>query len=224
MHVALIPDGNRRWSRKKGKPEWYGHYIGAKRMEEFMDWILEHPEIKIVSIYALSSENLNRPQEELAKLWDVYNKEFKKLMKSKKIRDNGVKINVIGEQNNWRPDVKHVAKELMKNTKNYTKSILNVLLAYGGQSEIMQTVRKMAVSTAKKIPTARDVFSNYLMVNKPVDLVIRTGGQQRLSNFLLFQCAYAELYFTETLWPDFTKKEFEKILRWYDEQEKRFGK
>ena len=224
LHVALIPDGNRRWSEKNGKPEWYGHYAGARKMEDFMDWVLEHPEIKIVSIYALSTENLNRSEAELKKLWDIYNKEFRKLMTSKKIKVNGVRINVIGEQKTWRPDVKNVAKELMKATKNYTKSVLNVLLSYGGRSEIFNSAKVMAKRRMEKFPKAQDVFASYLMINSPVDLVIRTGGQYRMSNFLLYQAAYAELYFTKTLWPDFTKKEFEKSLRWYHKQQRKYGK
>lgn len=223
-HIAVVPDGNRRWSKKNSKPEWYGHLKGAKKLEEFLDWVIEHPEINMVSIYALSTENLNRSENELAKLWDIYNREFKKLMKSKKIRDNDIRINIIGETNQWRPDVRHVAKGVMHATKNYTKSVLNILLAYGSQAEIMSAVKQMAKAGVRKIPYVRDMLHSYLMVNVPVDLIIRTGGQYRLSNFLLYQCAYSEIYFSKTLWPDFTKAEFERILRWYERQEKKHGK
>jgi undecaprenyl diphosphate synthase len=224
IHVALIPDGNRRWAKNNNRPEWYGHMMGARKMEKFTDWILKHPEIKTVSIYALSTENLKRDETELKKLWDIYNAEFRKLTNSKKIKENGVKINIIGEQNTWRPDVKHVAKELMKATKNYTKSVLNVLLAYGGQAEILTMVKEFAKKESNKCEPIKERASRYLMVNSPVDLVIRTGGQFRLSNFLLFQTAYAELYFTKTLWPDFNEKEFEKSIRWYYTQKRKFGK
>jgi len=224
IHLAVIPDGNRRWARKRSKPEWYGHYAGAKKMEQLMDWVLEHPEIKMVSVYALSTENLQRDEKELNKLWIVYKRELKKLLTSKKIRDNNVRINILGEESFWRPDFKHLSGYVMKTTENYTKNVLNILIAYGAQSEILSSIKKVAKAGVKAIPPLRDALIKYLMINKPVDLIIRTGGQKRLSNFLLYQAAYAEIYFTDTLWPDFSRKEFEKILKWFWEQERKFGR
>jgi undecaprenyl diphosphate synthase len=224
IHVALIPDGNRRWAKKKGRPEWFGHYSGAKKMEQFLDWTLEHPEIKVVSIYGLSTENLKRNEKELGKLWDIYKKELRRIQESKKIKDNNVRVNVIGEEALWRADVKNVARSVMKSTDMYTRSVLNILIAYGSHSEILSTIKKMLKMGVKAIPPLRDVFIDYLKINKPVDLIIRTGGQCRLSNFLLYQAAYSEIYFTDTLWPDFSRKEFEKILKWFWEQQRKFGK
>jgi len=224
IHVAIIPDGNRRWARKRNKPEWYGHLAGAKKMEQFMDWVLEHPEIKMVSIYGLSTENLKRNKDELKKLWTIYKREIKKLRSSKKIKDNNVRIKIIGEEAFWSPDFKHAAKSVMKTTENYTKNVLNVLIAYGSQSEILTSIKKVAKAGVKAIPPLKNALINYLMVNRPADLIIRTGGQQRLSNFLLYQAAYAEIYFTDILWPDFSKKEFEKILKWFWNQERKFGR
>ena len=224
IHLAVVPDGNRRWSRKSGKPEWYGHFRGAKKMEELLDWVLEHPEIKMVSIYGLSTENLKRSEKELSKLWSIYKREFKKLINSKKIKENGVRVNVIGEESLWRTDVKHVAKSLMKTTENYTKSVINILIAYGAQSEILSSIKRIVKTGVKAIPPIRDTFIKYLMINKPVDIIIRTGGQRRLSNFLLYQAAYSEIYFSDTLWPDFSRKEFEKILKWFWNQERKFGR
>ena len=133
-------------------------------------------------------------------------------------------MNVIGEDNLWRSDVKHVAKTVMKTTENYTKSVLNILIAYGSHSEILSSIKKIIKTGVKVIPPLRDTFVKYLKINKPVDLIIRTGGQYRLSNFLLYQAAYSEIYFSNTLWPDFSKKEFEKILKWFWFQERKFGK
>lgn len=215
---------NRRWARKRNRPEWYGHLAGAKKMEQFMDWVLEHPEIKMVSIYGLSTENLQRNEKELKRLWDIYKREIKKLRSSKKIKENNVRINIIGEEAFWRSDFKHAAKSVMKTTENYTKNVLNVLIAYGSQSEILSSIKKIAKAGVKAIPPLRNTLINYLMVNRPADLIIRTGGQQRLSNFLLYQAAYAEIYFTNTLWPDFSKKEFERILKWFWDQERKFGR
>jgi tritrans,polycis-undecaprenyl-diphosphate synthase [geranylgeranyl-diphosphate specific] len=224
IHVALIPDGNRRWAKKKGRPEWFGHYSGAKKMEEFLNWTIDHPEIKIVSVYGLSTENLKRNPKELNKLWNIYKREFKKMTSSKLVKENNIRVNIIGEENLWGLDFKHVVRALNKATENYTKTVFNFMIAYGSHSEMLSAIKKIAKAGVKAIPPLREAFINYLKVNKPVDLVIRTGGQRRLSNFLLYQAAYSELYFTETLWPDFSRKEFDKIIRWFWEQERRFGK
>ncbi len=224
IHLALIPDGNRRWGRLHNKPEWYGHYVGAKKMEKFIKWCLEHKEIKAVSIYALSTENLNRNQKELDELWNVYKKHLLKALKSKKFRDNKIRVNVVGDSAIWRSDVRQAAKALMKATHNYTRGAVNILLAYGSKFEIASAVKKVLKFGIKSVPFLEDALIKYLMVNKPVDLIVRTGGMQRLSNFLLYQSAYAEIYFSKTLWPDFSRKEFEKILNWYYNQERKLGK
>lgn len=224
IHIALVPDGNRRWAKKKRKPSWYGHKAGARKMEAFLDWILDHPEIKMVSIYALSTENLNRSQNELKYLWNIYNKEFEKLLTSERVRKNQIRIRIVGDTNSWRSDVKKMARKVMKETENYTKTILNILVGYGSQFEIINAIKKIAKFGVRSIPPLRDSFINYLMVNRPVDLVIRTGGYHRLSNFLLYQTAYSEIYFSPTLWPDFSKREFKKIIRWFWKQKRKFGK
>jgi undecaprenyl diphosphate synthase len=224
MHVAIIPDGNRRWAQKTGKPVWWGHMAGAKKMEEFAGWCSKHPEVKTVSVYALSTENLNRSPEELDRLWGIYQKEFTAMMKSKSVKEKSLRVNVIGNNALWRSDVRQAARDVMRATRQYTGGVLNILLAYGSQFEMMRGMKKLVGKGIKNVPFAEDTFNKLLMVTQPVDLVIRTGGQSRLSNFLLYQAAYAELYFTDTLWPDFSKKEFEKILRWYKTQQRKFGK
>jgi len=178
----------------------------------------------MISVYALSTENLGRDKQELNYLWKVYMDNLRKLTKNKEFKKDQIKVNVLGNHNLWRSDVKKTAKEVMINTKNYTKSVLNILLAYGGQFEIIASMNNLLKRGIKKIPIAGDAFNKFLLVKKPVDLVIRTGGYHRLSNFLLFQSAYAEIYFSNTLWPDFSKKEFDKIMKWYFAQKKKFGK
>ena len=224
IHVALIPDGNRRWSRLHKKPEWYGHYVGARRMEDFLNWCLSRDEVETVTIYALSTENLNRSKKELDKLWSVYKKHLEKALHSKNVKEHQIKINVLGDAGIWRSDVKQAAKALMKTTHNYTRGVLNILIAYGSKFEIAHAVTKVLKFGVKSVPLLEQTLIKYLMVNKPVDLIIRTGGMQRLSNFLLYQSAYAEIYFSRTLWPDFSEKELERILNWYYRQEKKFGK
>lgn len=177
-----------------------------------------------MSVYALSTENLNREKAELDKLWEIYKKQFKHILNSKEIKENGMRVNIIGNAAAWRPDVRQAARDVMVATRNYGKSMLNILLAYGSQFEIMNSVKSVVKRGAKKLPLVPELFNKFLLVSKPVDLVIRTGGEHRLSNFLLYQAAYAEIYFSDTLWPAFSKAEFEKILKWYKNREKRFGK
>jgi len=223
IHIAVIPDGNRRFARKNHMPIWWGHKEGAKALKRLGEWSKEHPEIKMITVYALSTENLNRTKEEVKMLWDGYKKEFEDIMNSDDIKENELRINIIGDESTWRDDVRRVAKDVMKATESYSRTVLNILLSYGSKYEIMNTVKKM-VATGVKMPLVEDTFNKYMMITKPVDLVIRTGGEHRLSNFLLYQAAYAEIYFSDTLWPEFSKKEFESILEWYKNRDRRMGK
>lgn len=224
LHIAVVPDGNRRFAVKHRKPEWYGHTVGAKKIEDFLKWCEKYKNIKTVSIYALSTENLNRDKVELNKLWSIYKREFQKILKSKEIKENGIRVNIAGDSDVWRKDVKQVAKEVMSATKHYTRGVLNILVAYGSQFEILNSVKKIIKKGIKSIPLAEKVFTKFLIIKEPVDLLIRTGGQHRLSNFLLYQSAYSEIYFSQTLWPEFTKKEFDKIMKWFLKRERKYGR
>ncbi len=224
IHLALVPDGNRRYAKKIGKPVWYGHYIGAKKIEKFIEWCIDNKKIKIISIFALSTENLSRPEEELRHLWDLYKRQFYRLKRSEKVHKNETKINILGSEDVWRSDVRQAAKDAMKLTAQYSRTILNILLNYGSRFEIVNTVKNIMKRRIKNSKKIDKLFDKFLWVSKPVDLIIRTGNQYRLSNFLLYQSAYAEIYFSKTLWPEFTKKEFDKIIRWYFEQKRKFGK
>ncbi len=224
IHIALIPDGNRRYAEKLGKPPWYGHMVGAKRIEEFIDWCEKYENIKIVSIFALSTENLKRDKKELEHLWNIYKHQFHKMAHSEKLKERKVKVNILGTEDVWRSDVHQAAKDVMKLTAQYSRKVLNILLSYGSQFEIVDAVRKMIEKGVNKTKIIKNILEEYLLVSHPVDLIIRTGDQQRLSNFLLYQSAYAEIYFSKTLWPEFTEKEFNKIMEWYFEQKRKFGR
>lgn len=217
IHVGLIPDGNRRYAVENDRPIFEGHIEGAKRIEEFLDWCDDYPQIKMVSIFALSTENLNRPPEEVQVLWEVYKDELRKLLKNPRIREKKVKVRVFGDHGMWKPDIKEIVKELYNSTKTYSRLALNILLAYGSKFEIKQAMKE----TIKKPFTKLD---KALYVKEPLDLVIRTGRQHRLSNFMLYQASYAEIYFSDKLWPEFTREDFEKIMEWYFEQQRKFGK
>lgn len=218
IHLAVIPDGNRRYAKGLGKKPWSGHYEGDKKFRDFLDWCLEYPEIKTISIYALSTENATqRPKEELDALWKIYKKALEDITKDEQVRKHEIKVRVFGDDMLWRPEMKDVVKEAVNSTKHYSRHILNIMLAYGSKFELNAAIKKMV---EKPIGT----IDKLLMVKEPIDLVIRTGGQRRLSNFMLYQASYAELYFTDTLWPEFTKKEFDKVMKWYWEQQRNFGK
>ncbi len=217
IHIGLIPDGNRRYALDRKLNPIQGHVEGAKRIEEFIEWCDEHPEIEMVSIFALSTENLKRPKEEVDALWEVYGAELKKLLKDPRVVNKRMKVRVVGERGTWKPNIKQIVKELYDSTKSYSRIVLNIMLAYGSKLEMNQALKETLRKPASKLDRA-------LYVKRPLDLIIRTGNQHRLSNFMLYQSSYAEIYFSEKMWPEFTRKDFEKILEWYKEQQRKFGK
>jgi undecaprenyl diphosphate synthase len=224
LHIAIIPDGNRRWAKQHGKPSWYGHRAGAKKFEDLAKWCAERDDIGMVTLYALSTENLKRSEEELSHLWSIYREEINKFAKNNGSNGHKFKIVITGDAGAWRKDFKDAALDVMKATKNYTGGVLNILLAYGSQFEILNSVKKIAAKGIHSTPIIEKMFNKCLMVSDPVDLVIRTGDEHRLSNFLLYQAAYAEIHFSKSMWPDFSKKEFEDVLDWYHSRERRLGK
>ncbi len=217
IHIGLIPDGNRRWAREHGKSPMYGHSVGAKRLEEFVEWCGEYPEIKMVSIFALSTENLKRPKEEVDALWRVYGLELRKLLRDPRVKKNRMRVRVVGERGIWKPGIKQIVKELYDTTKTYSRFVLNIMLAYGSKLELNRAMKETVRKPFEKLDKA-------LYVREPLDLVIRTGNQHRLSNFMLYQASYAEIYFSDKLWPDFTREDFDVVMEWYQEQQRKFGK
>lgn len=224
IHLALVPDGNRRYAVKNNKPIWSGHWDGAKKIEEFIEWCMEYPQIKRLSIFALSIENLKRDEKEINELWKIYKEKFHDLARSEKIKKHGMRVNIIGNEQIWGSDVSQAAKDAMLATAGYSRVILNILLAYGSTFEITNAIQKIVNKGIKKFTVTDDLLNKFLIISQPVDLIIRTGDQYRLSNFLLYQSAYAEIYFSNTLWPEFTKEEFDSIMKWYFQQQKKFGK
>ena len=228
-HLGIIIDGNRRWAQARGLPPWKGHRAGAEKLNEFLNWCLEVG-IPQVSIYTLSTENLNRPKEELEHLFKLLEEYVDGLLNDKKkfalLEKYEVRVRFVGELNRLPKKLIRLMGKLMEKTAKYQKRVLNFLVAYGGKSEIVNAVKKLAEEVIKhgKIEITEKDIEKHLYVPQPLDLVIRTGGYQRLSNFLLWQASYAEIYVTKTLWPDFSKKEFMKALRWYSQQKRNFGR
>jgi len=227
--LGIIIDGNRRWAKLRGLPSWEGHRAGAKKLEEFLNWCLEIG-IPQISIYTLSTENLDRPKEELKHLFKILEEYVDGLLNDKKkfslLEKYEVRVRFVGELNRLPKKLIKLMGKLMEKTAKYQKRVLNFLVAYGGKSEIVNAVKKIAEEVVKhgRIEISEKDIEKHLYVSQPLDFVIRTGGYQRLSNFLLWQASYAEIYVTKTLWPDFSKKEFFKALRWYSQQERKFGR
>jgi undecaprenyl diphosphate synthase len=225
-HLAIVVDGNRRWARARGMEPWMGHRHGAQTVEKFLEWCLEL-NIKQVSVYALSTENMSRSRRELKELFNLYY-EFGKMWESKQslFDKYEVRVRFIGDLNRLPKKLLNLMEGLMQKTSKYQKKFLNIMINYGGRLELLNVIKKIAAKALKvgRVQiTERDVEGN-LWVSAPVDLLIRTGGYHRLSNFLLWQAAYAEIYVTNTLWPDFSKKELIKAIKWFNSTKRNFGR
>ena len=223
-HVAIIMDGNRRWARKRNLADGEGHKEGAKNLEKIVYAAKEHG-IKSLTVYALSTENLKkRAQRELSGIFELLKVAF-----SQKFGDmakQGVRVNMFGNLKELPQAIQHIAKKL-KDTYIENESIkLNVALNYGGHDEIVHVLQDLVKEGIKLDEINEKLIEKHLYLKsaEPPQLVIRTGGNCRLSNFLLWQTAYSELYFTETLWPDFDETKLSEAIKWYEEQERKFGK
>jgi tritrans,polycis-undecaprenyl-diphosphate synthase [geranylgeranyl-diphosphate specific] len=226
-HLAIILDGNRRWAKKHNLPPWIGHRKGAEKLEEILKFCLEL-KIPCVSVYVLSTENLNRPKRELKEIFKLLYEYLEKWERGEAgfLDKYEVKVRFIGDLNRLPKKLVRLMGKIMQKTAKYQKRVFNMLIAYGSHFELAYVVKKIAEKIMKKGRieiTERDIETN-LLVPVPVDLVIRTGGRSRLSNFLLWQVGYAELYFTETLWPDFTKEELIKAIKWFNSVKRNFGR
>jgi len=226
-HIGIILDGNRRWAKKHGLSPWEGHREGAKTFEKFINWCLEL-NIPQISAYVLSTENLNRPKREVNEILRLLKEYLDKLENEKKdIFDKyKVKIRFCGDFRRLPKSLVKIMNRIMRRTEKYDKKILNILIAYGGKYELTKAIKNIAEKILKSGRiriTKKDIEEN-LLISGDVDLVIRTGGNYRLSNFLLWQTAYAEIYVTKTLWPDFKKRNLIKAIEWFNNVKRNFGK
>lgn len=223
-HIAIIMDGNGRWAEKRGLKRSMGHLEGSKTLEKLAIHAIDMG-VSILSVYAFSTDNFKRSEEEVKYLMDLVVKYFN--TKFEKINKKGVKVVISGRKENLRADVIEAIKNIEEKTKNNTKGILNICLNYGGQEEIIDG----AIKLAKDIKNGLDIksfkredFYHYLYHElPPIDLLIRTGGEERVSNFMLYQMSYSEFYFTDTYFPDFDKSEFNKAIFMYENRDRRFG-
>lgn len=220
-HVAFIMDGNRRWAQKNKLALFFGHKNGVKQIET----ITEHAGnkgIKVVTCWAFSTENWNRPQDEILELMDVFRDALADPM-VKRLYENGVKIQILGDLSSFPEDIQKSVREIREKSKNNTKLTLNIALGYGGRKEIIDAINCLLKSNKQEV--SEEEFKSYLYTgNQPdPDLIIRTGGEKRLSGYLPFQSVYSELYFTDTLWPDFNVEEFDKALDDFAQRQRNFG-
>jgi len=228
-HLAIILDGNRRWAKDHDMQSWKGHIYGAKKFEKFLNWCMEL-QVPQVSAYVLSTENLNRPKREVKELFKIFYEYFEKWEKEKDkaslLDKYQVKVRFIGDLEKLPPKLVRLMGQIMRRTAKYQKRALNIMIAYGSKFELTNVIKKIAEKVIKfgRIEISEKTIEANLLVSVPVDLVIRTGGFSRLSNFLLWQTAYAEIYFTKTLWPDFSKRELVKAIKWYNSVQKNFGR
>lgn len=230
VHVGIIPDGNRRWAKMYNLESWKGHEEGYKRIKEVLHWIWELG-IKAVTIYAMSTENcIKRPLKERIRLFELAKRGLEELLTNNDIWKYKVRVRVIGNLNLVPEEIRDLAKKVEEATSMNNERILNIALCYGGRQEIVDAVKRIAEDVKKGViePDSIDeeTFRRYLYTsNVPdPDLVIRTSGEVRISNFLLWQLAYSELYFCEAYWPEFRKIDFWRAIRSFQHRERRFGK
>jgi undecaprenyl diphosphate synthase len=221
-HVAFILDGNGRWAEKRGLPRLEGHRAGVKNIRRILRCLDKHG-IEYVTLFAFSTENWNRPADEVNGIFDILVKMIGRQMRE--LHKNGVRIRHIGRLQGLPEGVQRAIKKAVELTKNNRAMKLNVALNYGGRAEILDAVTRI---TEDKIPPQNideKLFGRYLYTAglPDVDLVIRTSGEMRTSNFLIWQSAYSEYYFTPVLWPDFDEEELEKALLAYSQRQRRFG-
>ena len=225
-HVAIILDGNGRWAKKKGMPRTYGHVKGCENLEKICS-VAKELGVKYLTVYAFSTENWKRSKEEVDALMKLFRNYMKKCIKIS--RDNKMQVRVIGDPTAFDPDLQEKIKELEEYSSQYDELYFQIALNYGSRDEIKRAVQKMAedVKAEKLNPEeiSEQTISDYLDTKglPDPDLLIRTSGEERLSNFLMWQLAYTEFYFTDVAWPDFNKTEFEKAIAKYNQRDRRFG-
>jgi len=221
-HIAFVPDGNGRWAERRGLPRLNGHQAGAENMWHLVEYLSEYP-VKYITLYGFSTENWSRPQEEVRGLFQLLGKFV--TQKTPNVHKRGIKLRHLGRLNELPKSLQLVISRAVELTKNNTGMTLNLAFNYGGRAEIVDAVRRLLAESSKPQNIDEDLFERYLYTAglPNVDLLIRTGDETRLSNFLLWQTAYSEYYFTKVLWPDFGKKDIDKALLSYSRRKRRFG-
>jgi undecaprenyl diphosphate synthase len=221
-HIAFVPDGNGRWAERRGLPRLAGHREGAENMWRMVSYLNNYP-IKYLTLYGFSTENWNRPADEVSSLFQILQEFIDQ--KVEEVHQGDIKLHHLGRLEELPQGLQRAINSAVELTKNNAGMTLNVAFNYGGRAEIVDATRRIV---ADGIPASRideQLFSRYLYTNglPDVDLVIRTADELRLSNFLIWQSAYSEYYFSAVLWPDFTQKDIDEALLDYSQRRRRFG-
>lgn len=224
-HVAIILDGNGRWAKSKGMPRGYGHIKGCENLENICE-VAKELGIKYLTVYAFSTENWKRSKEEVEGLMKLFRSYLKKCIKISK--ENKMRVKVIGDPSAFDEDIQKSIREVEEFSKDFDELHFQIALNYGSRDEIVRAVNRMMADQKQGVldgPVTEEVFSGYLDtagIPDP-DLLIRTSGELRLSNYLLWQLAYTEFYFTDVPWPDFKKEELVKAIEKYNKRDRRYG-
>ena len=224
-HIAIVLDGNRRYGNKIGN-KFKGHVVGAKKVEELFDWCKELG-IKEVTLYTFSTENFNRPEKEVDYLMKLFRRQVKRLNEDKRMKKGEIRVNFIGRLDLFPKDLEEDMLKLMEKTAGNDDFIVNFAVGYGGRAEIVDSIKKIIQKIENKEIEIKDVneelVSENLYLKREPDIMIRPGGEKRMSNFLLWQCSYSEIFFLEKLWPEFEKEDLVKVIEEFKARERRFG-
>ena len=218
-HIGFIMDGNGRWAKLRGKSRSYGHKKGADVIEEVVSACFDEG-VEAVSLYAFSTENWSRPKEEIDTIFDLLEKLLRRY--ENKLVNERIRLIISGDLSEISEKLRNRSISVMKNTERFVGKTLNIAINYGGRAEIVRAA-KLLSETGEPITEENLAGRLYTTGLPDIDLVVRTSGESRLSNFFLWQCAYAELYFTDVLWPDFKTEELKKALDWFAGRKRRFG-
>ena len=218
-HVGFIMDGNGRWAKERNKPRTFGHKKGADTIIDVLEECFSNG-VEVVSLYAFSTENWSRPKEEVDTIFDLLGTFLKKY--SKKLFEKKARLVISGDLTPVSKELRERSEKLMADTAHFTEHVLNIALNYGSKTELVRAFNLLKGKEGEI--TEEDVSKALYTADLPdIDLVVRTSGEMRLSNFFLWQCAYAEFYFTDVLWPDFNKEQTKKAIEWFYGRKRRFG-
>ncbi len=229
-HLAIILDGNRRWAKQNLIVKAAGHWKGADAVEKFLDWC-EELDIRITTLYALSVENLNRKDEELEYLFNLIEERLKKLYDDPRIHRNKMRVKALGNIELLPQSIRSILDKLDNATRDYTDHYLNIAIAYGGQNELVDAVKKIGhkiksgeldVNDISKEEIESNLYTSHLPQPSP-DMILRTSGEKRLSGFLMWQSAYSELVFMDVFWPEFRKIDLMRAIRTFQKRKRRLG-
>ena len=228
QHVAVIMDGNRRYAKEFGLVVAEGHAKGKEKLEEMIEWCLELG-IKVLTVYAFSTENVTRETDEVNTLMRMFSQNFRKLADDERVHKHQIRIRVLGQRDILPDDVREAIEYAEQKTKDYDNYSFNIAVGYGGRQELLHAVKRIAEEVRKGVMEVEDIneetFYKFLYTSDlpDPDLVLRTSGEERISNFLLWQLAYSELYFSDVYWPGFRKVDFLRAVRSYQQRKRRFG-